>query len=337
MLRDKVINKALNTVGCIETDRSRCTRMRFNRNECNKCIRQCRFKAIMIHEDVTINESTCSACMLCVSACPSDCFAIKRHDFYFLISKLRKAGYSIDSLVLGCDNNTKNPSHAKTYCFGYLSEEHIIALYSYMARPLQIDMTECDKCKNGFTAGILQDRIASIENKTSINISDKIKLIKDKDRLRFHDISYDRRGFFRAIKDLTFIQATGLFDNENEIEQTQSYSAKKLPLKRELLNRAIKMLPNKNKIELLTSYYYDVTVKETCNNCFACIGMCPTGALKIENNYNDRELVFNTSLCNGCGLCMNFCMTSSVSIENGFQGDDPFEFKNVKKSSLCGV
>ncbi|MBI5212444.1 MAG: 4Fe-4S binding protein [Nitrospirae bacterium] len=337
MLKGKIIDKALNAGDCIETDRSRCMRMRFNRNECNRCIEQCRSEAIEISHDVSISSDKCSECMLCVSSCPSDCFEIKGHDFYSVIGKLRKLQPSIDSPVLGCRSNTKKPHHARTYCFGYLSEEHIIALYLYMQNPLQIDMTGCADCKNGFIADTLQKRIAAIEAKTSLKISGRIKPVRDIAELDFQDISYDRRGFFKALKNLTFIQAAGLFDNEESIEHTQSYSAKKLPFKRELLNRAIKILPDEIQKELLKNCYYDVNVTETCNNCFACVGMCPTGALKIENKDDDRELFFSTSLCNGCGLCKDFCMACSVNIEKGFSGGNPFEFYSAKNVLLCEV
>jgi ferredoxin len=336
VLKDKLIGKALSGADLpLTVDRSRCLRMRFNKNECNVCISNCHADALIFGDDIAIDADKCTLCMVCVSECPADCFEIKGHDFYLVISKLRKLESSIESLVLGCRNNAKKPHHARTYCFGYLSEEHIIALYLYMRNPLQIDMTGCADCKNGFIADILQKRIADIETKTSLNISGKIKPVRDISELDFQDVSYDRRGFFNAIKNLTFIQAAGLFDNEDDTEHTQSYSAKKLPLKRELLNRAIKMLPDENRKELLKNYYYDVSVTDTCNNCFACIGMCPTGALKIESRDDDRELFFTSFLCNGCGLCRDFCMACSVKIEKGFSGDNPFEFYSAKDVLLC--
>lgn len=337
MLQGKIIDTMSNTADAIVIDQSRCLRMRFNKSTCSECIKHCRFNAVRINEGVDIKRDACSECMLCVSVCPSGCFDTKAMDFYSLIARLKKAGNSVPSPVLGCNDRADLKAHERTLCFGFLSENHIIALSVFLERRLQINLTGCADCRNSFTAYALQDMIASIEAKTSIKISDRIKLIKDRSKLEFHDISYDRRGFFKAIKDLTFIQATGLFSNKNEIEQTQSYSAKKLPLKRELINRAIKMLPNENKIKILKSYYYDVSVTETCNNCFACVGMCPTGALKIEDKDDYRELFFSSSLCNGCGLCREFCITSSVNIEEGFQGHDPFEFNSAKKFSLCGV
>jgi len=325
MLKGKIIDKALPPGDSIEADRSRCLRMRFNTNECSECTRICHLNAITIQEDVSINFGICSGCMLCISSCPSDCFKIKGHDFYAVIDRLRKAGSSIESPILGCRNNSKKNNHTQTYCFGYLSEEHIIALYLYTQNTLQIDLTGCATCKNVSIVDVLQKRIADIETKTSLNISYRIKLVRDISKLDFQDVSYDRRGFFKAIKNLTLIHADGLFDNENNIEHTQSYSSKKLPFKRELLNRAINILPDELRKELLKNYYYDVNVTDTCNNCFACIGMCPTGALKIEDKDNGKHLFPISSLCNGCGLCRDFCITRSINIEKGISVDNSFE------------
>lgn len=337
MLKGKIIDKALNAGDSIETERSRCLRMRFNQNSCARCTEQCRFNAITIAEDVSISTGKCSECMLCVSACPSDCFDISRLDFYSLIGKLRKVQSSIASPVLGCMANAKTPSHEKTFCFGFLSEEHIIALAAFMHNQIQIDLSGCESCRNSFIAAALEKRIADVEAKTSLTISDKIKIVKNKADLKFDDVSYDRRGFFKALKNITVIQAAGLFGDEDTGEEMRSYSAKKLPFKRELLNRAHRVLPEETQKALLKNYYYAVNAADTCNNCFACIGMCPTGALKIEDKGDDRELFFSASLCNGCGLCRDFCFNSALRIENGFTGSNPFEFISVKKEVLCEV
>ena len=331
MLTGKIITKALNTGERISTDRSRCLRMRFNRNSCTRCIEQCRFNAIAIVEDVEIAANKCSECMLCVSSCDSDCFEINNFDFYSLIGKLRKIQSSVGPPVLGCRANVRTPSHEKTFCFGFLSEEHIIALSVLMNNHLQIDLSGCADCRNSFIINALANRINAVEAKTAIGAVDKIRLIKNKTDLDFQEISYDRRGFFKTLKDFTRMQTAGLFGDEDHGEERQAYSAKTVPFKRELLNRVLEISPEETRKALLKNYYYTVDATDTCDNCFACIGMCPTGALKIESKGDDRELFFNTSLCNGCGLCEGFCMSSSVAIKRGFSGDNPFEFIRAKK------
>ncbi|RJQ41394.1 MAG: hypothetical protein C4550_01940 [Nitrospiraceae bacterium] len=338
MLREKIIDKALSAEDSIVTERSRCLRMRFNHNSCTGCVEQCRFNAITITDDVYIKTGECSECMLCVSACPSDCFDISGLDFYSVIGKLRKVQASVASPVLGCRANAKTPSHEKTFCFGFLSEEHIIALVVFMNNQLQIDLSGCADCRNSFVVAALEKRIAGVEAKTSLKISDRIKIVKNKADIKFNDVSYDRRGFFKALKNATFMKAAGLFGDEDTGEELRAYSAKKLPFKRELLNRALSVLPDETKKALLKNYYYDVTATDACNNCFACIGMCPTGALKIEDKDDDnRELFFSSSLCSGCGLCRDFCFNSALRIEKGFTGGSPLEFISAKKEVLCGV
>jgi ferredoxin len=74
--------------------------------------------------------------------------------------------------------------------------------------------------------------------------------------------------------------------------------------------------------------YYTINLNEDCNNCFACVGMCPSGALKISRDDADTvsSLSFNTSLCNGCGLCRDFCFNNALNMKQGFSGANPFDF-----------
>ncbi len=324
MLQGKIIDTMTNTVDAIAIDQSRCLRMRFNKNSCSECIKHCRFNAVRINEGVDIKRDACSECMLCISVCPSGCFDAKATDFYSLIARLKKAGNSVPAPVLGCKARADLKAHERTLCFGFLSEDHIIALSVFLEGQLQINLTGCADCRNGFIVDILKKRIGSITKNTSLNVFEKICLVEDGSELHYQDISFDRRGFFKAIKNLTFFHVSEFFEND-EVMAPQSYSAKKIPIKRDLLNRVISYKKGDN-TALLENYYYTVDITEDCNNCFACIGMCPTGALKIEAAGDGRELSFNTSLCSGCGLCEGFCMNNAILIKRGFRGHNPFEF-----------
>lgn len=331
MLTEKIIAGGLTAAKSISTDRSRCLRMRFNGNSCARCITQCRTGAIKIDVDVSILVDNCSECMVCVSECPSDCFETQGEDFYSVIGRLRNIQALVQLPVLSCKTSTSVLNHGKTLCFGFLSEEHLIALALFLRGTLQIDMTECKSCRNGFILEVLTKRIERIEAKTAMKISDRIKLVLDKADLIFQEVPYDRRGFFSALKKKALTQAAGLFDNYHPDEKMLSYSAKKLPLRRELLNRVLRTLPEKSSRLLLENYYYIVNVDEDCDNCFACIGMCPTGALKIENNEDKRRLFFSSSLCIACGLCEDFCRKRSARMEKGFFGENPFTFSIAQR------
>jgi ferredoxin len=335
MLKEKIIDKALRKG--IETDRSRCLRMRFNGNSCAKCLEQCRRDAISIHDYVSIDTDICTECMLCVSACPSDCFRIKGADFYSLLGRLRKIGQSVTSPVLGCNTRTGTFCHLRTSCFGFLSEEHLMALSLSLQNEVQIDAAGCAECGNGFIVDILTKRLGAVAVKTSARISEKIKLVKSRRALDFQEMSYDRRGFFKAFRNSTFLHAFSLFDNEDPEEGARVYSAKRLPFKRELLNRAIRTLHGEARSLLLRTSYYTVNVSEACSDCFACVGMCPTGALKTEETDGGRGLLFGSFLCSGCGLCMEFCIEKALALRKGFSGNDPFEFYDRRREWFCEV
>jgi len=326
MLQEVIIDSISNKALSISIDWSRCLRMRFNKNNCTNCIQQCKSGAIIMAEGIDIRRDACSECMLCVSECHSGCFNIKNMDFYSLIARLKKAGNSTPVPVLGCNERPDLKAHARTFCFGFLSEEHILALFVYLNEGLQINLAGCSDCRNVFIVDILKKRIKAIAEKASINITDKITLVENLSELQYQDISYDRREFFRALRNRTFLHAAELFENNTPDYMMGGYSEKKLPFRRELLNEVFKSFPDEYRSSLLASYYYSAYFNENCNNCFACVGMCPTGALKISVEESGPELTFNSSLCSGCGLCEGFCMNNAILIKHGFRGHNPFEF-----------
>lgn len=325
MLAGKILDKAFAAGAKIGTERSRCLRMRFNRNTCSRCADQCRSGAITIGEDLHILADHCSECLLCVSACPSDCFEIEDGDFLSVLGALRKIQSFVPSPVLGCRRSASADCHIKTYCFGYLAEEHLIAASVFLEGVLQIDATGCADCRNGFVIDLLAKKIRSVETKTSLDRVHSLRIIRNKSDLDFQALSYDRRGFFKEFKKLTYTKAAGLFRTDDQNRAKMAYSAKTLPFKKELLNRVLAIASEQTRKALLGSYYYTLTATDACDLCFACIGMCPTGALTIANG-DDRDLLFSAALCNGCRLCEGFCMRSAVRIEKGFSGNDPFGF-----------
>lgn len=318
--------------GIIRIDQSRCLRMRFNKNSCNTCVRSCRLNAITIDNSVTIHEDICSECMICVSVCPTDVFQIRTMNFYSIIGELRK----IQAPVLGCYIRPGLTAHEKTACLGLLSQEHLIGLLSFVQKPLQINLTGCKGCSNGFIVDVLRERLRSVARKTSTNVFEKLRIVENKADLNYADISCDRRGFFKAMKNRTVREALGLLDSTRTEQNTLSYSDKALPYRRELLNRSFSVLPQDMRKGLLKHYYYDIKVDEICDNCFACVGMCPTGALKSAEGESDTMLFFNSSLCSGCGLCGSFCRNDTVRMQKGFSGALPFQFKGAKEASRKG-
>jgi len=326
MLQGKIINMALSTADpLISADRSRCVRMRFNKNTCAICTANCRTGAISIDDRIAVDAGKCTECMLCVSECPSGCFTTRDENFPSLLTRLKKIQSSLSYAVLGCKQARDTDAHVKTCCLGFLSEEHMIALTGYLDKPLFFNMTACFGCKNAFVAQSVKERLQKVGAKTSFDMGKKILLVENKDDLAFEDIPVDRRGFFQAIKTMSFMQVAGLIDN-NDVDIPVSYSAKRLPVKRNALNTVVRNLADNAAVaDILHNYAFTVKAGPSCTNCFACIGMCPTGALKINKDAEGSGLLFNSSLCTGCGLCGEFCPVAAAKVSPGFFGRNYFD------------
>lgn len=333
MLKDKVIGKALGSADFpITIDRSRCMRMRFDRNECPVCVSNCHSGAITVDDEIEIDSDKCTLCMVCVSECPADCFDIKGGNFFGSLARLRNMRDSVPWPVLGCNKEAGKDAHEKTSCLGALSDEHLIALITYMDRPVQLNLTACAQCENSFVINTLKERISGIRESTGIDVSEKAVLIENRTDLRFKSVLYDRRGFFNAIREMTLRGASGLLETEEDIDK--SYSRKRVPLKKNILNTSLKALADKDvATRVLREYAFTVTADASCDNCFSCVGMCPAGALKDSRDDSGSGLLFNPSMCNGCGLCRDFCPNGSIIMLQGYSGEKYFEHEMCREDA----
>lgn len=323
MLREMMLNRILDTSNIIQVNQSRCLRMRFNQNKCNRCVDYCITKAISIDErGLNIFRDACTECMLCVSECPSNTFETSRRNFYSIISRVNQ----IHSPVMGCNMKPDLNNHEKTHCLGFLSEEHLVILSIFMEKPLQINLTECSHCQNGFIVEILKKRLLNVESKISIKTSGRLKLVEEKSDLDYQDIPYNRRDLFKLIKNTTLKGSASFFDSADEDESKRGYTGKALPYKRLLLTKALSILSGKIKDKILQNYFYDLMININCDQCFACVGMCPTGSLKSVREEGKKNLSFNSFLCIGCGLCLSLCRKDAILIKQGISGQNPFEF-----------
>jgi len=317
MILSKLFEKNANTGLNMRINRSRCSRMRFNQNSCDTCMEYCFADAITVEGELCIDPDACSECMLCVSVCPSEALQINMLDFYSIIARLRK----VQSPVLACSVKPDLCAHVKIFCLGFLSEEHIIALSAFLKKPLQINLTKCKDCQNGSIVNILKERFRIVSAKTSIKIHEKIKLVENRTDLNYKEVSLDRRSFFKALKKKSTQEVIELFDKANPGEMDHAYSNKVLPVKRDLLNKALLALSGEIKKKIVTKYFYDVKVDNGCNLCNACVKICPTGALSSRKEIG--ELHFSSASCNGCRLCEDFCKRGSIQVVSGFEGEDP--------------
>jgi formate hydrogenlyase subunit 6/NADH:ubiquinone oxidoreductase subunit I len=261
--------------------------------------------------------------MLCAAACPVDAIEASGFDFGAVVAELSRA----ERPVLGCMHKEGLRSHAKTPCLGFLAEEHLVFLLSFLGGTVQLNLTECGECENRLITERLFDVVASVK-RTVPGIAPRLRAITDKDDLEFQEISLSRRGFFRLLKGSAVEGVSGAVGQIYQREKSQSYGSKKIPGKRELLN--ISYRRSGSGAEGLRALYFDIEVAGVCNACGACVAICPNGAFTSTRGGEAKTLSFNAARCSGCGLCEEFCVHDALKLKGGHVGSGLMEFLTVR-------
>ncbi|MCD6413854.1 MAG: 4Fe-4S binding protein [Elusimicrobia bacterium] len=52
--------------------------------------------------------------------------------------------------------------------------------------------------------------------------------------------------------------------------------------------------------------------EEKCTHCGVCVGICPVGALAVDED--TRKINFYSEKCTACGLCINVCPVRAMEV-----------------------
>lgn len=286
---------------------SRCLRMRAPKPTCSRCISSCQCQAITLEEGPLIDPHRCVGCLLCTVACPTGALVPKEGRLFDLLAPQK----GVTAPVLACTKAGVD-GHLRFPCLGGIPEEGLLALM-FLSPIRQLNATGCGDCPRSFILAPLQERFAHCRKMIPQTDGRQMELITERGKLRYRDISYDRREFFRAYRSILMRKAVEINQGIRGAAPPKESSGKGTPERRQLLNRVMAGLSQESQPPILAKYYFALSLQEGCDLCFLCSGVCPTGAL--EGSYgNPAALLFRGALCVGCGLCRDICPRESLSL-----------------------
>lgn len=297
----------------LAVDVSRCQRMRFSESSCQRCLEVCPHGAVTLDRSLVIHAEQCRGCLLCTTVCPVGALEA-RSDFSVCLAQLAR----VQEPVLGCIR-TKKCSNATLPCLGGLAEEHLLMLHHTLAGSLTLNLTPCAGCPNSPMMVRLKQRLDAIVAAGLSGLNCRIVIAESALEINYRDESVDRRSFLKSFRNYLFESAGIILTCEHEqTERRHEYVGKRVPYRRELLNRT----RSKSSRELLARIqnHFDALVlfDGRCTTCQGCVAICPTGALQTVTT--EEPPVFEQQLCTGCGLCREFCLDGAVRVISGNMG-----------------
>lgn len=288
-------------------DASRCLRMRFSESCCCHCIEICPHRAVTLDGGLAIDPEQCRGCLLCTAACPVGALE-QKDDFTACLARLSK----VPEPVLGCIH-TNERSNAALACLGGLSEEHLLALCHTLSGRLTLNLSLCSDCPNHPVIAHVRQRMDNLSEAGLSEGTCRIEITESAQDIHYRDESVDRRSFFKAFRSSVCTTAAVILSASNEQSERRSgYAAKRVPIRRELLNRTRQKLFPEWTVRIQQYFDSCVSFTDTCTGCQGCVAICPTGAL--QTIIDDESPAIEQLLCTGCGLCREFCLEGAVRI-----------------------
>lgn len=253
--------------------------------------------------------------MACTAACPSGALEYA-HDFLRIVERRPPT----NALILGCTRHPLDPG-IRVPCLGMLSEEHLVYLFASCPDPISLVTASCAECENAPAVERVKDRLLRLERLTLLPFADRFRFVTV--RPEPAGSRYDRRSFFTALKNKVLSQVAGTVAmgpaSDPEGAHTRvDYSTKRIPQRSGLLAAALARVTPDQARTVGDILRFRMVLSESCDGCFGCVAVCPTGALESSL----PALRFNEAACTGCGLCGEFCLEDAIRIHPKGQAAD---------------
>jgi ferredoxin len=290
----------------------RCLRKRLNTCECSDCRDVCPAGAISFRDrKISFDARACSGCMLCASACPNDAFTFSGFDPDSLCSP----NDNPDLVLISCTRQRQiYPQERLVPCLGGIATEHLLALNVGGESVLAFNVSSCADCQNQHGVTNFLRRLAWLKHEAGDIFKRKYIIITDEREIVALDRSI-RRSFLSGLKESLYETIASQFSFQIQSSRPVAKASRRTPARVQVKKQLMKGAASKDRQALSRLINHRLIINEACNRCPLCTGICPTGALKIKRNKENRELRFDATLCSGCGLCVSFCRQNALSLK----------------------
>ncbi len=278
---------------------------------CQSCVDACPHDAWILGEDALgLDEDACNGCGLCIPACPTG--ALHDH-FPYVIRPV--AGQAV--ALFGCERSVAQDTEAALPCVHSLGIRQLLLLHTSGVSHLLLATDDCSLCPD-CPGEKLEQRVERLNlllkerHRPLIKLSYRPvrvwKAVLKKEVLITRGTRLNRRAFLSGVSSSQVLQ-----------EQLVSMDPLNRPESRTIAPGMLldttsghQHLPWVPRIEAAA-----------CSGCDACIRLCPTQALRHEEQHEDAGKDISGSCyrmdaprCTGCGICVDVCSEQAIRLRS---------------------
>lgn len=277
---------------------------------CQACVAGCKAQALeLLGDGIRFHQDKCTECGICSVLCPGDAFAFEGVN---LIGMLEERNSARSLVVSCCRNKHCSENELRLPCIGMLPAEFLVLLGLRHSGDVLFNLSECSGCTNCWAAERFEQQLHLVQEEAGHLFLACLHLAIRTTDLQL-DCRHDRRKFLWSVGGgVVDLLAEKLRPRAKPEEGERG--TRWIPVKVRLLQRILDCTSSeRNMVGDLCMP--SLTVSSSCSHCPRCVGMCPTGALKMRKDGTKKSLSYDRSLCTACGLCVEFCKETALSIQ----------------------
>ncbi|BBD76527.1 NADH-quinone oxidoreductase subunit I [Hydrogenophilus thermoluteolus] len=324
---------------------SRCTRYRFRYSECQRCLDHCPYDAITLtDEGARLDESRCRNCGLCITACHTGAWT---SEIFKPIDLLRQAIRQPEMKIACAPSGLA--ADAVVPCLGVLSPGFFAYLSKRRIPVTVLGAAHCPECAHAPKgAEALADHLAAAEQlRLAAEEPDKpwlpVTVVTETPQEKgAEQVALERRQFFRRLVGRgvdTFAAPPAPADRPVVPDKAIRAGAYAMTEERELLQ----IVCDRQDGEAVELSWHEslpllrLSLQPGCTNCEACFRVCPTGAIKIEENPGEWGLIFQFDRCVGCLVCLEVCQPRVLTADAHFDArpEQPARVLHALRKQRC--
>lgn len=284
---------------------------------CNECINVCPSNALKLKNKIPmIDYDKCTNCGLCISTCKVLAFDNKKRKYSDIIKQIT----DFPDSNITCEEAFNYVKGIKIPCYLNIDFNLLCKISDYKDT-VTFYLGSCSSCFVSNIEAVIE-HFTNLQKELdyySIPLTINLRMKKMKDTNDRFVEGLTRRELLKklSLQELREFKFPDQRHKKRKVSKKDS-NRKRILIKRDLFNNTLEKNENTANVELPDNQFLTINELEKCNGCGICEKICPTGAIKWEDNNQSSNLIFNSKDCIACKKCLacpeNAIKYSSITV-----------------------